>query len=82
MHAFCSVALDDEKNGKLNCDSNGFVRMIDDISLHSSSGRISHEDAASRRGSYRSWLLHTLVVLLVVFIGSIKTLENLIFCQC
>jgi len=44
--------MDDEKNGKLSCESNGFIRMIDDseISLHSSTSKISDEDAASRRG--------------------------------
>jgi len=46
--------MEDEKNGKINCDSNGFVRMIDDISLHSSSSRISDEDTAARRGSHKS----------------------------
>ena len=55
VHAFCRVALEDEKNDKLHCHSNGFGRTIDtsEISLHSSATKISDEDAASRKGLHR-----------------------------
>jgi len=50
------VALEFEKNGKLHCNRNGCVKAIDvsDISLHSSSSKVSNDSAVPRKGLHEN----------------------------
>jgi len=59
--------MEDDKNGKLNCDSNGIIRMIDasEISLHSASSKISDEDATIRTGLHRFYLFVADIVFII-----------------
>jgi len=61
VHAFCRVALEDEKNGKPNCDRNGFVKTMDasENGVHLPWSKVLVEGAAPRKGLH-GYCLHTL----------------------